>query len=182
MIDGEVGLWVMVGCVGDGDGDGGVGLPAEPGTYVVLLWVERATVVTIGRLGCCALEGGCYCYVGSALGSGGLRGRVGHHLRVSVRPRWHVDYLRQVARPVGVWFVVGRQRWEHRWAGCLGGLAGCVPMVRGFGTSDCGCMTHLFAARQVPVLGDFQSALCGVFPEHPLVVSWLVVEGGGVVV
>ena len=52
---------------------------AQPGSYALILQADRRRTVRIGRLGQLAVEPGCYVYVGSALGPGGVRARVGHH-------------------------------------------------------------------------------------------------------
>ncbi|MFN3332972.1 MAG: GIY-YIG nuclease family protein, partial [Caldilinea sp.] len=89
---------------------------------------------------------GWYLYVGSALGSGGLRGRLRHHLRVVRRPHWHIDYLRQVCTVEQVWCVVDAQCWEHCWAEQLATMATPAPRLR-FGASDCRCIAHCFFVK-----------------------------------
>ena len=50
---------------------------AQPGSYALLLQADRRRTVRIGWLGQLTVEPGCYVYVGSALGPGGVRARVG---------------------------------------------------------------------------------------------------------
>jgi len=83
-----------------------------------------------------------YAYVGSALGPGGLRGRLKHHLAAAPRPRWHIDWLRRASEPVAVWLQASPQRQECAWAALLAERA--TPVASGFGSSDCRCRTHLF--------------------------------------
>ena len=45
------------------------------------------------RFGKLTLAAGQYAYVGSAHGPGGLRARVGRHLRAEKPLHWHIDYL-----------------------------------------------------------------------------------------
>ena len=68
-------------------------LPAAPGSYVLLITVAAPLTIHAGRLGAIALSPGTYAYTGSALGPGGLRARVGRHLRAEKRPHWHIDAL-----------------------------------------------------------------------------------------
>jgi len=66
---------------------------ARPGTYALLLYSASDAEIRVGRLGHMRLQSGFYVYVGSALGPGGVRARVRHHLLDSPRPHWHIDYL-----------------------------------------------------------------------------------------
>ena len=52
---------------------------AQPGSYALLLQADQQQTVHIGRLGQFAVQPGCYIYVGSALGPGGVRAQGGHH-------------------------------------------------------------------------------------------------------
>ena len=108
-----------------------------------MLACSGAHRVRIGRLGVLRLQSGCYVYVGSAFGAGGLRARVGHHQRIARRPHWHVDYLRRHARLETVWYESGERR-EHEWAARIGAMAGARTPMSGFGSSDCDCAAHLF--------------------------------------
>ena len=119
-------------------------------------------VLSVGELGTLELKAGYYAYVGSALG--GLEGRVGRHLREEKKSRWHIDYLLTRARLVDVVVAEGEERKECSIAGELAkGLLG----VRGFGSSDCRCESHLFYSPDLHellkrVLLAFRS--CGLKP------------------
>lgn len=127
-------------------------MPTEKGTYVLHLYMDMSDELTIGKLGTFHLAAGWYAYVGSACGSGGLRGRLGHHLSVANRPHWHIDYLRQVATVVEIWYVVSPVRFEHQWAGVLQNLSGANIPVPRFGASDCDCLSHLFYFEAAPLV------------------------------
>jgi len=121
---------------------GGVELPRAPGTYAIVFQAPRPCRIAVGALGSVTLERGYWVYVGSALGAGGLRARVGRHLKGPGKPRWHVDYLHGQIGVVEVWLRLGRVRREHLWARALARqAAGWIP---GFGCSDCRCPSHLF--------------------------------------
>jgi Uri superfamily endonuclease len=131
----------------------------EPGIYC-LVFENPATVLEVGRLGTVAFQQGYHCYVGSALGPGGLA-RVERHRRLDrIRdrgPQWHVDHLLLDTRFRLAAAVTGgtADRLECALAGALGG-----EPVPGFGASDCRCHTHLFhrAADPVPeVAAAFRS-------------------------
>jgi Uri superfamily endonuclease/HEAT repeat protein len=121
-------------------------LPATPGTYALLLTANAPVALDMPRLGKVTLAAGQYAYVGSAHGPGGLRARVGRHLRAEKSPHWHIDYL-TAALPVEhvVAVVFDSARLECVWAKRLLALTGASAPVPGFGSSDCrsGCPTHL---------------------------------------
>ncbi len=120
-------------------------LPATLGTYLLHLHLPRPRTLAVGRLGWVCFPAGDYTYVGSALGPGGLRARLGRHLRGGGRPRWHVDALRAVARVKGYCFEVSDQSLECRWSQTLAALPEAFIPAPGFGSSDCrsGCAAHL---------------------------------------
>lgn len=70
--------------------------------------------------------------------------RLNHHLEKSPNPRWHIDYLRKAALPYAVWFTTNETQREHEWASLLRSIPGVIEPVPGFGSSDCGCFSHLF--------------------------------------
>ena len=101
-------------------------------------------MIRVGRLGNLQLQPGFYVYIGSALGSGGVRGRLGHHMQHAERPHWHIDYLRAKTTIVAVWFRYHRKSLEHAWARRFAALPGASVPMAGFGSSDCDCESHLF--------------------------------------
>ncbi len=121
-----------------------LGLPAAPGAYALLIRLDAPLMIRAGRLGAVGLAAGCYVYTGSARGPGGLRARVGRHLRAADRtPHWHIDALTAVAPVAEVWWVETGERLECAWATALLALPGTTVPARGFGASDCGCVAHL---------------------------------------
>ena len=56
------------------------GLPAAPGSYVLVLRADLPARLAIGSLGELEIRPGYYLYTGSAFGPGGLRARAGRHL------------------------------------------------------------------------------------------------------
>jgi Uri superfamily endonuclease len=142
-------------------------LQARPGTYVLWLRLDTGLRVPVGGLGPVEFSAGHYAYVGSAFGPGGIAARLGRHLRSSKKnQRWHVDYLRAVARPRAAWVSYDATRHEHRWAVSLAAVAGAQVPVAGFGSSDCRCPSHLLWFRRPPSLQTFR-ATCA--PEEPVI-------------
>jgi len=120
------------------------GLEARPGTYALLLSSATDAEIRVGRLGNMRLQSGFYLYVGSALGPGGVRARVSHHLYASPRPHWHIDYLKPHVTLEEVWLCHDRKRREHLWARFFSSMPGVSVPMPGFGSSDCNCEAHLF--------------------------------------
>ncbi|MCL6641950.1 MAG: GIY-YIG nuclease family protein [Candidatus Bipolaricaulota bacterium] len=114
----------------------------QRGVYVLVIEAHGAAV--IGRLGRQDFDG-IYLYVGSALGPGGLK-RIERHRAVAMglnkTRRWHVDYLLALGHLRGVFVIETSQKLECAVAQSLAGIA--QPVVKGFGSSDCRCFSHLF--------------------------------------
>lgn len=138
----------------------------HPGTYALILRADRRQTVQVGRLGQLVVEPGCYVYVGSALGPGGVRARIGHHARLATRPHWHIDYLRRAATLRHVWYAYEAVRREHAWADIFAHLPGASIPLPGFGASDCTCLTHLYFFSRQPRLDSFRRRLRAVVPNH----------------
>lgn len=137
-----------------------------PGTYALILSSAADRTLPVGRLGALRLRPGFYLYIGSALGPGALRARIAYHSRPVAHPHWHVDYLRKAARLEEVWCAYSPVRREHQWAGVAESLAGASIPIRGFGTSDCHCRSHLYFFRLLPSRSDFCRRLRAAFPGH----------------
>jgi Uri superfamily endonuclease len=123
---------------------------ARPGTYALLFACPKRARASVGALGGVELSPGHLVYVGSALGSGGLAGRLRHHVAPLARPRWHVDFLRAHASLIGAWWTSNTRRLEHAWAACLASAPSFAELRTGFGASDCRCTTHLFHRGRRP--------------------------------
>lgn len=138
--------------------------PEAPGTgrrgcYLLRLSLSNPATIRVGRAGERHFPAGFYMYVGSAFGPGGVRARLAHHLRVSSKPHWHVDYLRQIAEVDQVWFSETEEKLEHRWAEAVAEVTGCQPLEPGLGASDCNCPTHLFYFERPPEIDEFHARL-----------------------
>ena len=123
-----------------------VKFPAAAGTYCLLLGLKDPAKIQIGRLGTFAFPAGPYLYLGSAMGPGGLAGRLHHHLSTPKRPHWHIDYLRQKALILAVGYIILSYSQECEWSRRAAGHAETFMPAPGFGASDCqsGCAAHLY--------------------------------------
>lgn len=128
------------------------------GTYLLLLECNDKAGLSIGKFGKMNTEPGYYLYVGSAFGPGGIKARIKHHMQIAVRPHWHIDYLRTVAGLVDAWCVYG-SRYEHEWAHYLMQSEAATVPLKGFGSSDCDCTTHLFYFEHKPVKVELEKML-----------------------
>ncbi|MFQ5923303.1 MAG: DUF123 domain-containing protein [Anaerolineales bacterium] len=141
-------------------------MQSSSGTYALLLRCSGPRRLDIGCLGTLIARQGVYVYIGSAFGPGGLSARVGHHRKVSARPRWHVDYLRSVTELQRCWYTSDPQCREHEWAAVLRELPGASIPVPGFGSSDCSCPSHLFYFPSTPSVRTFRHRLAVRYPGH----------------
>lgn len=136
--------------------------PSAKGNYILVLWLAEQQSLRVGKLGEFAFQAGYYLYVGSAWGVGGLAARLKHHLKPQ-KLHWHIDYLRSVAQLQEIWFTLEEQNseWDNecRWAAELAGLSQLSRPYRGFGSSDCRCVAHLFYCPSAEALSLVRLAL-----------------------
>jgi Uri superfamily endonuclease len=137
-------------------------LDSSPGTYALILALQAPTELQIGCLGQIRFDSPFYLYFGSAFGPGGLEARIRHHMQPARRAHWHVDYLRQEADVLGVWYSSDRVRLECIWANAL--VHRHVSLVPRFGSSDCRCESHLLALARLPTLRAFRRRINDVRP------------------
>jgi len=128
-------------------------LTKQAGSYALFIELGAVQHIRIGQLGPAEFLPGLYVYLGSAGGPGGLRSRLGRHLRGSDKRHWHIDHLRAVGDVAG--FCAVRHQdldslsmpVECRWSQTLAGRPDTHVPLPGFGCSDCkaGCPAHLIA-------------------------------------
>ncbi|MDI6889174.1 MAG: GIY-YIG nuclease family protein [Methanocellales archaeon] len=109
------------------------------GTYVLLIELPKSTKVQVGKLGYIDFQVGFYAYVGSALN--GLEARIARHLREEKKLYWHIDYLLAHARIKEILYAEGSEKGE---CDIARNLAARFSSIKGFGSSDCDCKSHLF--------------------------------------
>src|SRR5215831_7939825 len=124
-------------------------IPALPGTYVLVLGCTTAEPSKSAESAFSILRPAGTCMLAARSVPAGLRGRISHHVRRNGRPHWLIDYFRWNARLESVWYYSG-VHCEHEWASGLGATPGAAAVLRGFGSSDCNCASHLFRFRTRP--------------------------------
>lgn len=113
----------------------------QGGIYQLYLRLGEPIRIQVGRLGTFDFLAGCYVYTGSALN--GLEQRIARHRRREKRLHWHIDYLLAHAELERVLVFPTRERLECELNRRTMTDAGGQVIVRGFGSSDCRCRTHL---------------------------------------
>jgi Uri superfamily endonuclease len=113
-------------------------IPAEPGAYLLLIELTKATDVRLANRRSASLLPGCYLYAGSAYGSGGLKARVARHMRRAKLQWWHIDQLTKNGVP-GAWIFPGCNECD------LVAMNSALPVpIVGFGSTGCKrCRSHL---------------------------------------
>ena len=123
------------------------GLRMDSGCYLLTVELATPTDLQVGALGTMRLAAGYYVYVGSALRN--LWQRLARHRRRRKRMHWHIDYLTTRTRFVTAHAVVSRARLECHAARLIGAVA--TEEIAAFGSSDCGCTSHLFRFGHPPL-------------------------------
>ena len=111
------------------------------GSYVLVVRLEQAMPITVGRLGPHDFPKGYYLYFGSALN--GLEGRIQRHVRSDKILKWHIDYLTTRGLVIETWRIADDRRWECIWVQLALEQNDVTRPLKGFGSSDCKCHTHL---------------------------------------
>jgi len=122
------------------------------GVYVLVISVSKDIRVNVGALGCANFEKGLYAYVGSAQNS--LEERIERHLRKAKRRFWHIDYL-LASEAVRVLKVFCREAGRHEECKIARKMGANGAPIRGFGSSDCKCVSHLFKLKSYQFLRGF---------------------------
>lgn len=109
--------------------------------------VEDDITLKIGSLGEFSIPSGTYVYAGSALN--GIEARVRRHFSSEKKMRWHIDYLLKHATPLVALVLPTSTKLECFLNRLVSELPDSKPMIRGFGCSDCDCLTHLHSLSTV---------------------------------
>lgn len=125
-------------------------LASGPGAYILLIFLPEQQSIRVGSLGEIDFLPGWYAYVGSAMG--GLRSRIGRHLRRDKKIFWHIDYLLKFGVLKEIITVESAQKIECLVSRCL--AENLSSAADGFGASDCSCKTHLYFASMEKQIRD----------------------------
>jgi Uri superfamily endonuclease len=135
------------------------------GSYILTLKMGKGKEIQVGKLGKINFKKGFYCYAGSAMGrSVKIESRTARHRRLDREKkgklRWHIDYL-LTDRDTAIVDLVAIESEERLECRLSDALVGCADSsVDRFGSSDCGCRSHLHHFREMPdIEGIIQQAL-----------------------
>ena len=119
----------------------------DSGSYMVMIHIPQDVTTKVGSLGNVHFPAGHYLYVGTARRA--LTKRMERHIRKHTAVHWHIDYLKGHADRCTTIPIRSSTPLEHKLAEAVGKIAdGCVPS---FGSSDCGCQSHLFRFADNPL-------------------------------
>ena len=121
----------------------------DKGIYC-LVFENPGCVIRIGALGEIAFQSGWHVYIGSALGSGGLKRLIRHISLTSShdrKPKWHVDYL--LTSPFFSLDYTVHGVTDERLECVLANILNDSG-VPAFGCSDCSCPSHLLYRQDNP--------------------------------
>jgi len=79
-----------------------------------------------------------------------LKARIERHLKREKKLKWHIDYFLTKARVIDVITFCTNKKIECKLAKYVQNLPGAEIVVKGFGSSDCKCITHLFHFNKNP--------------------------------
>lgn len=113
------------------------------GTYTLLVDIPGDVRIEVGMLGELDFKEGSYAYVGSALRN--LESRIDRHYREEKNLHWHIDYLLLRGNIERVVYGEGEDRKE---CAVAENLSETLESIKGFGSSDCGCGSHLFYSEE----------------------------------
>ena len=111
------------------------------GTYCLQINCKRDKQIGIGKLGDINFKPGSYFYIGSA--ANGIESRVLRHLREDKKIFWHIDYLLS-DKDIEIdcaYYLDSSKKMECDISEELSAIS---LQVKGFGSSDCKCGSHLF--------------------------------------
>lgn len=118
----------------------------DKGVYTLIINLSKRINLQVGCLGSLEFEKGFYAYTGSALGPGGLMGRIQRHLKKGKKCFWHIDYLLEsnYSSIKLVIYARSNKRYECKIIKEITNTN--VKPIKGFGASDCkeGCKSHLY--------------------------------------
>ena len=158
----------FLGIIRAGEHDVRTGPSGVFGTYVTFFRLPKAaTRLRIGNLGTFDFPAGCYGYLGSAFGGGGVRARTNRHLTTETPKGWNVDWLKPRCTPAAVWWTHERRHVEFDWADLLVDLPGATcPVARFGGNDNPSADAHLVRFDAVPSIAAFRRRVARAMPGH----------------
>ena len=114
------------------------------GTYLIVIKVNEDRKIEVGSLGEIEFRNGYYIYTGSAMN--GIIQRLKRHFSRNKKIWWHIDYLTAVEKPE---YAMAIQNLKIE-CNIARNLSKILQQIKGFGSSDCECSSHLFYSSEDP--------------------------------
>jgi Uri superfamily endonuclease len=115
------------------------------GSYCLCIFIKNDISLNIGALGMKNFSKGRYIYIGSAMK--GIKARVRRHLSTSngvySAIHWHIDYLLRDPN-VNIEAVFTHSSEKRDECTIASAISKNGRFIKGFGCSDCRCISHLF--------------------------------------
>jgi Uri superfamily endonuclease len=122
------------------------------GLYTLVLRVQGPLSLRVGKLRRALFKRGRYLYSGSGSGKGStsLEARVRGHLRRGKKLFWHIDYLTSSSsvKVELVAFAKSARDLECQLNSSIQANCNGEFILKGFGASDCKCISHLIRLRK----------------------------------
>jgi len=114
-------------------------------TYILVINISEDLKIRVGQLGEAFFKEGDYIYIGSAKDS--LDVRLRRHLRKGKKTYWHIDYLlrSEKIKILQIWTIDKKVECQTTEVFCQDPAIKIIK--KGFGSSDCRCLTHLFFVK-----------------------------------
>ena len=120
----------------------------KPGAYGFATRLSEPLALEIGKFDRVNLPKGIYFYGGSAYGPGGLKARLGRHIRPKSKLHWHIDHVTGTGKMIAAGVVIDGSECEMVDAALT--LPGALIPLPGFGSSDCRhCASHLVKLKRI---------------------------------
>jgi len=127
------------------------------GSYILIIFLDKKSVIKIGSLGKISFSKGFYLYVGSAMGNSGsttLINRIKRHTIDSKLKKlhWHLDHLlnHPNSKIIRLYLIPSMQSLECIISEELNEISDVS--ITNFGSSDCKCRSHLFYFKDIKFL------------------------------
>lgn len=119
----------------------------DSGVYMLVIFLEKAELITIGHREERHFQPGYYVYVGKA--KKGLFKRIARHRRKLKKVHWHIDYFLNRAKVIRDLPIITDKDIECTLASHLSKISD--DLIPHFGSSDCYCPSHLFYFKENPI-------------------------------
>ncbi len=124
----------------------------KKGIYHLIINLPMDTIIDVGKLGRFKFQAGYYVYTGSAMN--GLESRLARHKKKKKRLHWHIDHLLEHANIIDILTYETDSPLECYFNKKIMSIKGCQIPVKGFGSSDCDCVSHLAFFEDIPNMED----------------------------